>query len=89
MSEGKCDQHEKLFGLVSRIDERTISIDKRINGSIDDIEKHIERGTSWRIGILGVAVGLIIQVIAFAYMYGQICQKVFSLEREVFASIVK
>ena len=80
-----CPQHEELFGLVSRIDERTIAIDRRINGSIDDIEKHIERGTSWRIGILGVAVGLIIQVIAFAYMYGQVCQKVIGLERSVYA----
>ena len=84
-----CEQHEKLFGLVSRIDERTFAIDKRINGSIEDIERHIARGTSWRVGIVGVAAILLIQILSFAYMYGKLCEKVFGLEREVFASEMK
>ena len=65
------------------------AIDKRINGSIDDIQRHITNGQKWRITIMTVALALILNVVAFAYMYGQLCQKVIGLERSVYAAEVK
>jgi hypothetical protein len=56
------------------------ALDKRINGSINDIEKHIERGSAWRIAIVCSAVGwiiaLAIQVAGFCYMWGQLTKMV-------------
>ena len=55
---------------IAVIKNTILGLDKRINGSINDIEKHIERGSSWRLAISGVAVGLVLQVVFFAYVYG-------------------
>jgi hypothetical protein len=55
-----CEGHIELIATVSRIEERLIAVDKRINGSIDDITKHIEHGSKWRLAIVGLALGLIL-----------------------------
>ena len=80
-----CKDHTKMYGTLCRIDETTQNLDRRINGSIDDIKKHIEHGHSWRIGIIGVAFLLILQIISFAYVYGQLNQKVVHLTNKVWA----
>jgi hypothetical protein len=71
-----CDSHEQLIVDIATIKERTIAIDDRINGSIDDIKKHIEHGQAWRIGICGVAVGLVLQTVALAFMWGRLVNTV-------------
>lgn len=71
-----CAQHEQLFSDTQVIKERVINLDKRINGSIDAIEKHISTGVAWRMGIIGVAAMMIIQSLILASMWGRICRTV-------------
>ena len=68
-----CSQHEEMKEkidkietktdnnslILARIEERLIAVDKRINGSIDAIQEHIQHGTKWRLAIVVVALGLI------------------------------
>jgi len=66
---------EKINDLsvnMSAMNEKMSFLDRRINGSIDNIEKHIEHGRSWRISIIGVALMLILQILSFTYIYGQL-----------------
>lgn len=80
-----CSDHPKLMSTLSRIDERTLNLDKRINGSIDDIHNHIKSGHNWRTSIIAIAVTLIINLLVFAYYYGQLNQKVIHIESRVWA----
>jgi hypothetical protein len=73
---GYCEGHLEFSNTLTRIEERLKMVDLRINGSINDIEKHIEHGAKWRMSIIGVAVGLIIAVIGWVYAYGQIAKQV-------------
>ena len=54
-----CDGHIDFSNSLCRIEERLINVDKRINGSIGDVEKHIEQGTKWRLAIIIAVIGLI------------------------------
>ena len=56
-------------------------LDKRINGSMSEIEKHICEGVAWHRVIVGVIVSIAIQAMAFAYMFGAISEK---LTTEIF-----
>ena len=55
-----CAGHFGFSTSLARIEERLISVDKRINGSIDDITKHIEHGAKWRLTICGLVLGFAI-----------------------------
>lgn len=80
-----CDDHKDMVNVWHRIDKTVTELNVRVNGSIKDIEHHIGAGGAWRIAILGVGLGLIIQIVAIAYMYGQLTEKVFKLERIAYA----
>jgi hypothetical protein len=71
-----CNGHLEFSNTLVRVEERLIAVDKRINGSIADIEKHIEHGAKWRLSIIGVASALILAVIGWVYAYGQIAKQV-------------
>jgi hypothetical protein len=71
-----CDGHILFSNTLARVEERLIAIDKRINGSIEDIEKHIEHGGKWRASIIGVGSGLVLAVIGWVFAYGQIAKQV-------------
>ncbi len=42
-----------------RMEERLIAVDKRINGSLDTVAKHIDQGTKWRMAIVVAFIGLV------------------------------
>ena len=46
------------------------SLDRRINGSLHEMEKHMDVGNAWRMAILGIIVTIAIQIITFAYLWG-------------------
>lgn len=75
-----CDGHIQLCEDIAIIKTTTSNLDKRINGSIDDIKHHIESGSAWRMSIVGLALTLIltvgVQVGAFLYLWGQISKQV-------------
>ncbi len=49
----------EIIERLARIEERLIAVDRRVNGSIDAVEKHIEHGVRWRLGIVCALVGLV------------------------------
>jgi hypothetical protein len=75
-----CDQHINFAENIAQIKEKVFSIDKRINGSIDDITKHIEHGQAWRIAIVGnfvtIFVLVAVQVGIFLFLWGQLTHQV-------------
>ena len=75
MDERRRD-YPDLLTRLARIEEKIIAVDKRINGSIEEIEKHIEHGQAWRLAIIGVAGLLIFQSLVFASMWGKLCSAV-------------
>ena len=71
-----CNAHEKLMETVHKIDKTTSELSVRINGSIHDIEKHMEMGAAWRVAIVGVIISIVIQVITFSYLWGQASKQI-------------
>jgi hypothetical protein len=71
-----CPEHDDLLVTITRIDTTLLNVDKRINGSIDDIKKHIEHGQAWRMGIIGVAAMVIIQTLVLSSMWGKLVRTV-------------
>ena len=71
-----CDGHLDFAQTLARVEERVIAIDRRINGSIDDVKAHIEHSGKWRIGIAGVAIGLIVSIMSAVFFYGKLCSVV-------------
>lgn len=65
-----CDGHQELRDTMIRIEERLISVDKRINGTIDAVEKHIENSRPRNIAITGVALTIFIWLFNIAYDLG-------------------
>ena len=71
-----CSQHEKMMEMVHNIDKTTTALSVRINGSIGDIEKHLEMGAAWRIAIVGVIISIVLQVITFSYLWGSASKQI-------------
>jgi hypothetical protein len=65
-----CPEHEKTMELLHKIDKTTSELSVRVNGSITDIEKHIQSGQAWRISIASIAAGWIISIITVAFVLG-------------------
>jgi hypothetical protein len=68
--------HEKLMETVHNIDKTTTALSVKVNGSINDIERHMESGSAWRTAIVGVMVSIAIQIIVFAYLWGQASRQI-------------
>jgi len=71
-----CVDHVKLVEDVAIIKTTALALDKRINGSIDEIQKHIEHGTAWRVAIIGVFAMMMIQILILSSMWGRLCKTV-------------
>jgi predicted GNAT superfamily acetyltransferase len=56
-----CESHLDMAKSVAIIETTVVSLDKRINGAMTSIEKHMDQGTQWRLAIVGVATALLIQ----------------------------
>ena len=78
-----CKDHTNLMSGVARIEEKVIAIDKRINGSIDDIHRHIASGQNWRGTIIGVGITLLLTIFSAVYAYGHLNARVCDNEQEV------
>lgn len=65
------DIHEMRID-IAEIRKDVKALDVRINGSINDFTTHIKHGEKWRVTIATIGVGLIMNVIVFAYMFGQL-----------------
>lgn len=72
----QCEEHTELVSNIAVIKNTVINLDKRINGSIDAIEKHIQRGVAYRIGIISVGAMFILQTLILASMWGRLCKTV-------------
>lgn len=71
-----CESHIQMANDVAVTKSTLINLDKRINGSLLAIEKHINEGKGWRTTIAGLAVAVGIQILSFAYLYGNLSKQV-------------
>lgn len=74
-----CKYQDKILTLcedTAEIKAVTVGLDKRINGTLNQMADHINQGAKWRTLIVSIALGLVINIVAFAYMYGQLVQAV-------------
>lgn len=65
-----CSGHIEFSNTLCRIEERLITVDKRINGTIDAVEKHIENSRPRNIAIAGVALTIFIWLFNIALDLG-------------------
>ena len=68
-----CCLHEEDWGALKATVTR---LDERINGSLNSISKHMDDGIVWRGTIIGLVFTGVIQVIGFAYLYGDLQRQV-------------
>lgn len=66
-----CDNHTKFCEDIAIIKTTVINLDRRINGSIGTIEKHIDNSRPRNIAIIGVAVSIFIFLFNMAVSLGE------------------
>ncbi len=72
-----CTEKETLGSIKATLE----ALDKRINGSYETFNNHIIQGRGWRGAVIGTAVMVIMQIIMFAYVYGNLSKTVNVNER--------
>jgi hypothetical protein len=65
--------HENDWGALKVSVE---NLDKRINGSLMSIQKHMDDGRGWRMSIIGLVFAIIVQIVTFAFMWGGLAKQV-------------
>lgn len=78
-----CKFEDRVISMCEDITETKTDVknlSNRINGSIDAFVNHIKSGQKWRTSIIIVALGLIVQVVTIAYMYGNLSKTVINNE---------
>ena len=65
--------HENDWGALKATVE---NLDKRINGSLEAITKHMDDGDGWRKAIVGIVFCIFIQIGTFAYLWGGVTKQV-------------
>lgn len=65
--------HEEDWGSLKATVE---NLDRRINGSLNAISKHMDDGVVWRVAIIGLILSVVMQVVAFAYLWGGLSKQV-------------
>ena len=83
MIEERRQDYPQIVERLTRIEERQLATDKRINGSLDVLDKHVSQGHIWRVAILGIIVTIVINIIIFSNMYGYMSKTVSVNERNV------
>ena len=81
MNDERRRDYPMIQERLARIEERQVAIDRRINGSIDDIKQHISNGSKWRATIFTACIAIILQFLGFAYVYGCLSKTVSVNER--------
>ncbi len=66
-----CGGHLEFSNTLVRIEERLIAVDRRINGTIDEVKHHIENSRGRNIAIGTALVTIVIFLINFSYGLGQ------------------
>lgn len=59
--------HEHDWGKLTATVE---NLDRRINGSLHEMEKHMIAGEGWRKALFGIVIAIFLQIITFAYLWG-------------------
>jgi hypothetical protein len=72
--------HESDWGRMTASVE---SLDKRINGSLHEMEKHMMDGDGWRKALVGIIVSIFLQIITFAYLWGVLTTQVGGHEKRL------
>jgi len=86
----QCLRHDELIEQLCKdvhtlmidtaiVKERVLAVDKRVNGSIDDIKEHIEHGSKWRLAIVGLAS----LIIAGVFWAGNLTEKISDNYKEI------
>jgi hypothetical protein len=59
--------HENDWGKMMASVE---NLDRRINGSLHEMEKHMDDGKGWRMSLIGIIVAIFLQIVTFSYLWG-------------------
>ena len=66
-----CEGHIELCENIAVIKTTVLALDKRINGSIDTIEKHIENSQPRNIAIGSAFITVLLFMLGFAFALGE------------------
>ena len=79
-----CTEKETL----GRIEATLEALDKRINGSYKTFNDHIVQGKGWRTAVISTLIIVVIQIVGFAYVYGNLAKTVSVNERIIQREVV-
>lgn len=71
MESAYCDGHQELREIMIRVEERQIAMDKRINGTVEDIKTHINNSRPRNIALIGLAITVFIFIFNMAISLGE------------------
>lgn len=77
--EHTCKFEQDIGYIKAKIE----AIDKRINGSIDDIHDHIKNGHRWRTTIFVVVITIVLEIVVFAKVWGSMEAKCARNEKDI------
>uniref|UniRef100_A0A6M3JFY9 Uncharacterized protein n=1 Tax=viral metagenome TaxID=1070528 RepID=A0A6M3JFY9_9ZZZZ len=64
-------EYTEIIERLARIEERFIAVDKRVNGTMDEIKHHIENSRPRNVALIGTLVTILVFLINFSYGLGQ------------------
>jgi len=82
----ECKYEEKITEVsegVAYLKAKVGSLDKRMNGSLDILDKHVNQGHIWRIAILGIIATLFINIVIISNLFGRIQKNVETNTEEI------
>ena len=65
------DKFVELLETSVRTEEKIVALDRRINGTLLAIDKHINHGHVWRTAIAGLSLTVVVNIVVFAYIFGK------------------
>jgi len=87
-----CKFEDKIIKLcedVAGTKKVTQALSKRINGSMDDFLEHIKAGHRWRASIVTISLVVILNIVTFAFLFGQQTEAIKTNQKMIERFLVK
>jgi hypothetical protein len=82
-----CEGHLTLCEDMAIVKTTVLNLDKRINGSIGTIEKHIDNSRGRNIAIVVAFIGIITALCGFAYGLGEKSKQI-AINTEIIKKVI-
>jgi benzoyl-CoA reductase/2-hydroxyglutaryl-CoA dehydratase subunit BcrC/BadD/HgdB len=71
-----CESHIEMVKNIAEIKVKLDQLNDKIAQAIEPMRLHIEQGEKWRIAVIGIIFAGILQIVTFAYFWGELHSQV-------------